>query len=434
MRISRQIAAAAIGNALEWYDFAIYGYLAVTMSNLFFPPEFGWASLLATFGLFAVAYIVRPVAGVLLGYCADRFGRRALLTFAMVLMALGSMMIAAAPSYQTVGALAPVIVFVARVLQGMSAGSEFGSATAFLIEHAPARQRGLYGAWQFAGQGVAVLLSGVIGLLVTRGLSAAQLDSWGWRLPFAFGAMVGPIGIYIRLRLLETPEFLRDRAARVRGGVLTVANLIACRRSLAVGFGLVVGGTAAFYVLFVFLPTYAIRFLRLGIEASFVAPLVAGATVAACCPIMGHLSDRLGRRWLMGSAAGIFLAILYPAFMWLAAEPTAVTVGVTEFVFGVLFAAYTGPFSALLAELFPVGVRATGMAAAYNFGVALFGGSAPFIVSWLITTTGDQIAPAYYVMAGLGLSLIALVGAPLLGSKHPSGITANAPFGRSGKD
>lgn len=408
----RHIVAVVIGNALEWYDFAIYGYVAVTISKLFFPPETGWAPLLATFGLFAVSYVVRPVGGILLGHYADRYGRKAVLAVVMGLMATGSAMIALAPTYRVAGAVAPFIVLVARIVQGISAGGEFSSATAFLVEHMTPRLRGLYGAWQFSGQGAAVLLSGIIGLLVTRALRIDQLESWGWRLPFLLGAIVGPIGLYIRLRLVETPEFIRDRLENDRRQSSIVATLATFHRGIAIAFGLVLGGTAAFYVLFVFIPTYAVRVLKLELGTALVAPIVAGAIVTVCCPLMGYLSDRIGRRRIMGTAIVVFAAAVYPAFQWLQAAPNLTTLATVEAGFGILFSAYAGPFSAAIAELFPVHGRATAMATAYNLGVSVFGGGAPFIVTWLIAVTGDPTAPAYYVLLGMALSLVAIAVLP----------------------
>jgi len=406
-RIARQIIAVAIGNALEWYDFAIYGYVAVTISKLFFPPETGWGPLLATFGLFAVAYLVRPLGGIILGHYADRHGRKALLVFVIGLMSVASGMIAAAPTYQMIGMAAPAIILIARLLQGLSAGGVFGSATAFLVEHAPPKSRGFYGSWQFAGQGAAILLSGIIGLFVTHFLDSHELESWGWRLPFLFGLVVGPVGVYIRFKLSETPEFLTEHARR-SGHASIVRVLATCKYGILVGLGLVIGGTAAFYVLFVFMPTYAVRMLDLGLAASFLAPVVAGVTVATFCPLMGLVSDRIGRWPIMTVAAAILLVVVYPGFLWLRLAPSAMTLVILEVVFGLLFAAYAGPGGATIAALYPVRGRATAMAIAYNVGVALFGGGAPIIVTWLIVQTGDPIAPAYYVMLGLFISLVAL--------------------------
>lgn len=403
----RHIVAVAVGNALEWYDFAIYGYVAVTISKLFFPPATGWAPLLATFGLFAVSYVVRPVGGILLGHYADRYGRKAVLIFVISSMSVASAMIAAAPTYQMIGIAAPSLIVVARILQGLSAAGVFGSATAFLVEHAPPKSRGLYGSWQFSGQGAAVMLSGVVGMFVTHYLDPHQLESWGWRLPFVFGLLVGPIGVYIRFKLSETPEFLEEQSRRVgrRSAIRVIAT---CRYNVLIGLGLVVGGTAAFYVLFVFMPTYSVRVLHLGLAASFLAPVVAGATVAICCPLMGLISDRIGRWPVMMAAAGAFLVVVYPGFLWLQAAPSGTTLVVLELGFGFLFGAYAGPGGATIAALYPVHGRVTAMAAAYNVGVAVFGGGAPIIVTWLIARTSDPIAPAYYVMTGVLISVLAL--------------------------
>lgn len=431
-RVIRQIAAVAVGNALEWYDFGIYGYVAVTISKLFFPPETGWAPLLATFGLFAVAYIVRPIGGVILGCYADRFGRKAQLVLSIGLMTIASAMVAVAPTYRAAGAAAPLIILVARLLQGVSAGGVFGSATAFLVEQAPPRRRGFYGAWQFSGQGAAILLSGVVGLVVTRGFSSAQLESWGWRLPFAVGTVLGPLGIYIRSKLSETPEFLktqRDGNAQVPS-VLTA--LTRHGPNMLVGLGLVLGGTAAFYILFVFMPTYGVEVLKLGLAASFVAPVAAGATIAVFCPVMGALSDRVGYRPVMAAAAVLSFVVLYPAFNWLQIRPTITTLITLEVVFGIFFAAYAGPGGAAMAGLYPVHSRATALAATYNVGVALFGGGAPIIVTWLIARTGDLLAPAYYVMVGLSFSLIALAAMPLLAAADgSSGVRSRSLLGAS---
>ena len=421
----RHIVAVAVGNALEWYDFAIYGYVAVTISKLFFPPETGWAPLLATFGLFAVSYVVRPVGGILLGHYADRYGRKELLVFVICLMSVASAMIAFAPTYRMIGIAAPSLIVVARILQGLSAGGVFGSATAFLVEHAPPESRGLYGSWQFSGQGAAIMLSGVVGMFVMHYLDPRQLESWGWRLPFLLGSVVGPIGIYIRFKLSETPEFLEEQSRR--GGSRSVIRVMAmCKYNVLIGLGLVVGGTAAFYVLFVFMPTYSVRVLHLGTAASFLAPVAAGATVAICCPLMGLISDRVGRWPMMMAAAIAFLVAVYPGFRWLQAAPSGTALVILELGFGFLFAAYAGPGGATIAALYPVHARATAMAVAYNVGVAVFGGGAPFIVTWLIARTADPIAPAYYVMTGVFISVLALAAMRSLGAADEKGSRVNA--------
>lgn len=406
------IGAAVIGNALDWYDFTLYGYLAVTIGKHFFPSASPWTSLLDSLAVFGTAFVVRPIGGIILAQLADQGGRRRILIFTIGLMTVGTAMITFAPSYATIGLAAPLIIVVSRLLQGLSAGGEFASATAFLVEHAPPQRRGLYGAWQFAGQGIAILLSGVAGSIAARAMAPDQFESWGWRLPFLFGLVIGPIGYYMRVKLREPPAFLAARDQSRHDGVPLAELLVRYKRRALIGFGLVVGGSASLYVLFVFMPTYAMRVLGLDPRVAFVAPLVAGLTVAVFCPVMGHISDKIGRKSaLVVSTAGLLLAP-YPCFAWLQHQPSVAQLAVVEFAFGLIFAIGGGPFSTALAEMFPIGLRATGMAVAYNVGVALFGGLAPFIVTLLIARTGDPLAPVYYVTACSAISVIAALAYP----------------------
>jgi len=407
---TRQIIATCIGNALEWYDFTIYGFMAVTISKLFFPPGAEGTALLSTFAVFGAAFLVRPFGGLVLAHYADRVGRKSLLFIVIGLMTLGMALIAFAPTYAAVGVAAPVIMLTARLIQGLSAGGEFGSSMSFLIEHAPANRRGLYGGWQQSSQGAATLLAGVIAGAVASQLTPDQMLSWGWRIPFMIGLVIGPVGFYMRLRLQETPEFLAHRSTVKRSDPIPIRQLVGDQKMrLLAAMGLVFGGAATVYVLFIFMPTYAVKVLKLDLQASFTAPVIGGAMLTIFCPLFGLLSDHRGRKVVIGSAIAIFLAIVYPAFVWLNAAPSTGRLMMVEVAFGVLMAGYAGPFGATLAETFSVGVRVTGMLAAYNFGIAIFGGFAPLIISWLIGVTGNPLAPAYYVMAGLLLSLLSLL-------------------------
>jgi MFS transporter, MHS family, proline/betaine transporter len=419
----RQIAAAVIGNTLEWYDFTVYGYLAVTISKLFFPPGSETTALLATLAIFGVAFFMRPVGGILLGHFTDVIGRKSVLFVVIALMTLGIGMIAFTPTYATIGIAAPLIMLVARLIQGLSAGGEFASATSFLVEHAPPGLRGYYGAWQMSGQGAASCLAGLMGLLVANGLTQAQLEGWGWRIPFLLGLVIGPIGFFIRLRLAETPAFLRGKAAAV-GRRLPIGTVLARhKRDVLIGLGLVLGGTATVYVLIVFMPTYAVRTLKLAPQVSFVSPVIWGFTQMVFSPIAGRLSDQVGRKWVMGPAVTLAFLLLYPAFVWLNQQPSLGRLALISFLGSFLMAGYAGPVSTAIAELFPVAVRGTGSAVAYNLGVTIFGGFAPFTVSWLIASTGNPLAPAYYVMVGLVLTFAAILAMPSrqpLGSEAPS--------------
>jgi MFS family permease len=410
----RQIASSVIGNALEWYDFTIYGYFAATIAVLFFPAGSATTSLLAALAVFGVSFVVRPLGGIAFSHFADLHGRKTVLVGVMILMSVGTALILVAPTYAAIGVGAPILIVIARVIQGISAGGEFSSVTAFLVEHAPPGRRGLYGGWQGSGQGAAPLLAGVVGFAVAGAFTKAELENWAWRLPFLVGLAIGPVGVYLRYRLSETPEFLQYQAARAGAGRIPFLRVLRNhKRNLCGGFGLVLGSSATVYVVFLFMPTYAARVLHLDVQTSFIAPAVAGLVLTLCCPITGHLSDRYGRRPVMLVSGVLFLASLFPGFIWLGAEGSnALRLAVVELIFAVLISGYLGPFTAAIAELYPVGVRATGISIAYNVGVGLFGGFAPFIVAWLIAKTGSSLAPAFYVSGTLSVSLVFVLFLP----------------------
>lgn len=412
-----QIAAAVIGNALEWYDFIVYGYLASTLATLFFPGASQTAKLLSALAVFGIAFICRPFGGILLGRFADLHGRKSALVLLIALMTIGVAFIAFAPTYAAIGVAAPCLIVIGRILQGLSASGEFGSATSFLIEHAPPGQRGFYGGWQMSGQGMADVLAASAGLALAYGFTPGQIESWAWRLPFLIGLIIGPVGLVIRTRLSETPAFLAHRSDDASRRMDPFKSVIAAhKRAILTGTGLVFGGAGAIYVVDLFMPTYAITTLGLSLQISFIAPLIAGLTMAIFAPLFGSLSDRVGRKWMMTIAIAVLFLAIYPAFQWLNAAPSAARLALLEFGFGLVASAYAGPFSTAIAELFPIGSRATGSGIAYNFGIALFGGFAPFFVAWLISRTGDPLVPAYYVMVGTIVSFVACLAMPSRGA------------------
>lgn len=274
------------------------------------------------------------------------------------------------------------------------------------------------------------MLGGIIGSLVSRGLSPEALLSWGWRVPFIIGLIIGPIGFYMRRNLEETPEFLADKVAdrstgRAPRAIPALNAFAGYKARMLAGLCLTFGGTASFYVLFLVMPTYAIRTLHLGVRASFVAPLIGGACMMIGAPIGGLLSDRFGYRPLMIGPLGFLLLSILPAFSWLAADPSVGRMALVEFVLSSALGLYAGQTGTTVASLFPVGVRATGMTISYNVGVGLFGGFAPLIVTWLVATTGSPLAPAYYDMAGL---IIAFVTALLWPKPYATSGLAAAPL------
>jgi len=401
----RQILAAVIGNALEWYDFVVYGFLTVIISRLFFPSDSEYASLLMAMATFGVGFFMRPVGGILIGMYADRKGRKAALQLIILLMTVSIAMIAFAPTYAAIGAAAPLLIVLARLLQGMATGGEFASATSFLVESAPADRRGFYGSLQMVGQSIAALAGATAGMLITQGLTPEQIDQWGWRLPFIFGLLIGPVGLWIRRHLDETEAFIEaSQSTEPPPGLMSLWR--AHRRSIAVSFGLVVSGTIMYYVVLIYMPTYAKTQLGIPLGQAFMAQVAGLLCLSVGTPFFGILSDRIGRRPVLMLASVLYFVLPYPLFSWLQADPGLFRLAIMQVMLCSAVAVGFGAISTALAEQFPVRMRSTGLALAYNFAVMLFGGFAQLIVTWLIGVTGTPLAPAYYVMFGavVGLS------------------------------
>jgi MHS family proline/betaine transporter-like MFS transporter len=403
---SLQVAAAVIGNALEWYDFIIFGFLTVVISKRFFPTDSQYASLLLTTATFGVGFFMRPVGGIILGIYADRRGRKAALQLIIGLMTAAIAMIGFAPTYAAIGVAAPLIIVLARLLQGFATGGEFASATAFLIESAPAHRRGFYGSWQMVGQGAAVLTGALVSALVTRGLAPDALDGWGWRVPFLFGLIIGPVGLYIRRHLDETDAFIEARGEPKEKHDLGVA-LAAHLKEVLVCMGLVAAGTIFFYVILLYMPTFASTQLNLQLGEAFIAQSIGVACLIVLVPLFGALSDRIGRKPIIIGALILILGLTYPLFSWVHENPSVANLMIMQIVLCSLQGAFLGPISTAYAEQFPTRMRSTGLGIAYNLAVMGFGGFAQFIVTWLIQATGSPIAPAFYVMLGTATGLVA---------------------------
>ncbi len=399
----RAVVSASIGNALEWFDLVVYGFFAATISKLFFPTGDDTVSLLLTLGTFGVSFFMRPLGAVLIGAYADRVGRKQALTLTIVLMFTGTLMIAAVPTYGSIGLLAPAVLVLARMLQGLSAGGEFGCATAFLAEHAPQR-RGFFASWQVASQGLTTLLAATFGAVLSSSLSAEQMASWGWRVPFVFGLMIGPVAYYIRRNVDESPEFEKVEATRT-----PIADTFAGQKErLLLAIGVVVLGTVATYLV-LFMPTYGVKQLGLPASGVFAATMTAGLIQMVFAPVFGHLSDRHGRVRIMLIAAVLLLLTVYPMFLCLVSRPTLGMLLGVEMLFGLLMTAYFAPVPAILSELFPTRTRTTGLSVSYNTSVTLFGGFAPFILTWLISVTHDKLSPSYYLLFAAAISIAALL-------------------------
>lgn len=401
--LHRVVIAATIGNVLEWFDFLVYGFFAVTIAEVFFPTGNKTVSLLITFGAFGLAYVMRPLGAVVVGSYTDRHGRKAGLTLSIGLMMIGTILMLVTPGYAAIGIAAPAIIILARLLQGFSVGGEFGSAVAFLVEHGHER-KGYAASWQWASTGIISVIISLFGVILTTTLSHQQLVAWGWRLPYVFGLLVGPAGLYIRSRMAETPEFLEAaKPAAVPIGDLLRRHPVPVL--LALGVSIISNSS---YYLLLFIPTYGVKTLHLPAYTGFVATLVGGVILAIFSLVAGHYSDRTERTRLMVVTGWLFLLTAYPAFWLMVAYPSLVACVLAVGWLNLVKAGYSGVLPSLLSEQFPVEVRAVGVAFSYSISVTVFGGFAPFVATWLIARTGDSLSPSYYLMATAILSLVAL--------------------------
>jgi MFS transporter, MHS family, proline/betaine transporter len=401
--LTRVIVAASLGNALEWFDFLVYGYFAVTISKVFFPSGNETASLLAAFGTFSVSFLVRPLGAIVIGAYTDSAGRKAGLTLSILLMVIGTTMTALMPGYATIGLAAPILILVARLLQGFSVGGEFGSAVTFLAEQTAGR-KGFVASWQWASTGITGALASGFGILLTSTLSPEQLVEWGWRVPFLFGILIGPVGLYIRRRLDETPEYVEIKPTR--SPVRDVVREHPIEVLLAMGAA-VVSNSSAYIILYI--PTYAMKELHLPQATGFAATFVGAVILGIVSPFAGHLSDKFGRSGILTGTAWLFFLTTYPVFYLMVANPSLATAIFAAGWLSLVKAGYSGVLPSQLAELFPTRVRGIGVSLSFAIAVTVFGGFTPFVATWLIAVTGNSLSPSFYMMFTAALSIIALV-------------------------
>ena len=410
----RLIVAATIGNVFEWFDFVVYGFFAVTLAQVFFPTGDPTVSLLVTFGAFGLAYVVRPLGAIVVGGYTDRAGRKAGLLLSMALMMIGTTMMAVTPGYATIGLAAPIIITLARLLQGFSVGGEFGSAVTFLAEHGGGR-RGFSASWQFATGGIITVIASAFGVALTSLLTHDQLVDWGWRIPYFFGMLIGPAGLYVRAKVVDTPEFL----AAEKPETMPIKDVLR-RHPLAVllALGISIISNSSFYIL-AYIPTYGVKTLHLPQSIGFTATLVGGIVLAIGCPLAGLWSDKMSRRpQLMVVACWLFVLTSYPAFYLMAAWPSLATCILAVGWLQLVKAGYSGVLPSVLSEQFPVETRAIGVSLGFSTAVSIFGGLAPLVATWLIAATGDSLSPSYYLIFTALLSLVALMAIQWRATRH----------------
>lgn len=412
-RVLRRAASAAfMGNFVEWFDYAAYGYLAAVIAVVFFPQTDKTSGLLATFAVFALSFIVRPIGGIVWGHIGDRFGRRNALSLSILIMSGSTFCIALLPSYAQVGLLAPGLLLAIRLVQGFSASGEYAGASAFLAEYAPDRKRGFYTCLVPASTAAGLLVGSLFASQLYAHLDSTQLHEWGWRLPFLLAAPLGLIGRYIRLHLADTPKFreMEQAMESKQGEHRAPISLLfgRYRRQLLVAIGATCLNAVAFYLILSYMPTYLSAEMGMSESDSFLASTVSLATYIGFIFLMGKLSDRFGRKTMLVAASLLFLALTVPLFGLLGNAAFAFIL-LIQIGFGLMLAMNDGTLPCFLAEIFPTRVRYTGFAFSFNTANALFGGTAPFIATWLISLTGNKLAPAWMLVAAAGVALLAML-------------------------
>ncbi|RMT82922.1 MFS transporter [Pseudomonas viridiflava] len=404
--LRKVIVAAAIGNFVEWFDFAVYGFLATTIALQFFPSADTSAALLKTFAVFAVAFAFRPLGGIFFGMLGDRIGRKRTLAMTILLMAAATTLIGVLPTYAAIGVTAPILLTIIRCAQGFSAGGEYAGACAYLMEHAPRDQRAWYGSFVPVSTFSAFAAAAVVAYTLEASLSAEAMGSWGWRLPFLIAAPLGLVGLYLRWKLDETPAFqVVKQEQTVAHSPLTEtlrhhAGAICC-------LGAFVSLTAlSFYMFTTYFATYLQVAGGLSRASALLVSLIALAFAAAICPLAGAYSDRVGRRATMATACILLMLVVFPSFLMASSGSFAASVvGVMLLAVGAVLCGVVT--AALLSETFPTRTRYTASAITYNMAYTLFGGTAPLMATWLITTTGSNLSPAFYLIA---VAVMAMVG------------------------
>ena len=394
-RGAKAIFRVTSGNFLEMYDFMVFGYYATAIAGTFFPGGDPWSSLMLTLMTFGAGFLMRPLGAMVLGAYIDRHGRRKGLLLTLGLMAIGTLTIALTPGYHTLGSLAPVIILAGRLLQGFSAGVELGGVSVYLSEIAPKGRKGFYVSWQSGSQQIAVIFAAVLGLLLNQWLDKGQVTDWGWRIPFVVGCLIVPFLFYIRRMLEETESFVRRKH---HPEVRDILRSVASNRALILaGMLMVVTTTVMFYMITAFTPTFGKTVLMMSDRQSFMVTLFIGLSNLIWLPVMGALSDRLGRRPLLIVFTLLTMCTAWPVLKWLVAEPTFSHLLEAELWLSFLYASYNGAMVVYLAEIMPPEVRATGFSLAYSLATALFGGFTPAISSYLIHAFGDKAMPGAWL-------------------------------------
>ncbi|EED98998.1 MFS transporter [Burkholderia multivorans] len=406
--LRRAATASFIGNFVEWFDYASYGYLATIIAVVFFPKTDAMSGLLAAYGVFAISFIVRPIGGIVWGHFGDKIGRKSALSLSILIMSGSTFLIAFLPTYAQLGMAAPVLLLLVRVVQGFSASGEYAGASAFLAEYAPEGKRGFYTSIVPASTAAGLLFGSIFVAVLHAVMTTQQLHDFGWRLPFLLAAPFGLVGRYIRVRLEDTPKFKALEGAHHVAQAPATELLTKYRGKMLIAFGVTCMNAVAFYLVLSYMPTYLSTEMGMGETASFVAATISLAAYIALIFLMGTLSDRVGRKTMLIGASVLFAILTVPLFKGLVGA-SFMTIVMIQIAFGALLTMNDGTLPCFLSEIFPTRVRYSGFAFCFNAANALFGGTAPLVATWLIGVTGNKLAPAWYLVGAAGVALIAML-------------------------
>lgn len=410
MGLKKTVFGAAIGNLIEWFDYATYGYLATVIAAVFFAPGNKTAALLATFAVFAVSFVVRPLGGVIWGYYGDKIGRKRILVLTVIIMSFATFGIGLIPSYATIGIAAPLLLLVCRLVQGFSASGEYAGAAAFIAEHAPDSKRGLLVSMVPASTAAGLVLGAIVASLLEFNLSPGSLQSWGWRIPFLMSGPLGIFALFIRLKL-EDPDLFKEleekeKPIKEEKKSPMLQGIKSNWRQVLAAFGIVSLNAVGFYIILTYMPTYLSEELGFGRAESILTTILSLGSYVLFLPLVGSLADRVGRKPVLITACILFVLLTYPTFVLLSLGGAFAILA--QILLGAILAGNDGVLATFLSEMFPTNVRYSCFALSFNSSNALFGGTAPFVATFLISITDNTFAPAFYLMSAAAVAFIAL--------------------------
>lgn len=402
------LSGSAFGNMIEWFDYASYGYLATIIASVFFAPGDTTAALLSTFAIFALSFIVRPIGGIVWGYYGDRIGRKKILVLTMFMMSISTFCIGLIPSYSSIGILAPILLLACRIVQGFSASGEYAGASLMIAEHAPKNKRGLLVSMVPASTAAGMLLGAVFASTLEFTLTEEALHSWGWRIPFLLSLPLGIIGLFIRLKMEDSPEFnqlLEEKSSSKQLGI--IEGIRQSGKKIIIALGVICLNAVGFYIILSYMPTYLTTVLEFDSLQSTLTTIFTLLAYVIMLPIVGALTDKVGRKPVLITACILFIIFTYPIFT-LMSLGGAFTI-TSMILLGAILACNDGVLATFLSEMFPTEIRYSGFALSFNAGNAIFGGTSPYVATFLIAATGNDFAPAFYLVVAAIIALIALI-------------------------